>query len=170
MPDTPSSRQVRILQTRPMEPQEISGPEEPALAPASPGTATRWRWTWISGGLLLALLAAAALTALDQPSLAAVMGTCSVVCFVASRLSGARGRPSPSPGVSSLKRIRISASRREGRRGTLWHSYSKNCPACQTPLGRDATTTCTRNAAHVVHRRCKDLMHGKCPQCGSPLR
>jgi hypothetical protein len=164
MPDPQSSRPVRILQTRPMEAQEISG-LEPALAPASQGTATQWKWAWISGGLVFALLTTAALTALDQPSLAAVTGAFSVVCFVASWVGG---RPPAAPAHSS--RVRISASRREGRRGVLWRSYSKNCPACQTPLGRDATITCTHNASHVIHRRCKDLMQGKCPQCGYPLR
>lgn len=171
MSDTQSSRQVRILQTRLMEAQEISGPEEPALAPEAQPKAIRWKW--ITGGIVLALLAAAVAVTADQPSLAIALGLGSVICFVAYRSAGRRGRlPStqgaPSPEIP--RRVRISASRKEGRHGVLWRSFSKNCPACQTPLGRDATTTCTGYPAHVVHRRCKDLMQGKCPQCGNPLR
>ena len=170
MSDPQSVRQVRLLQTRRAEPQEITGPDEASPPPAPPAMEPV-RWRWFAGGIVLALVAAA-LTATDLPVLAALPGLCSAVCFIAHRSRGAGRRLKLASEISpeTSKRIRISDSRREGRHGVLWRSWSTNCPACHNPLGEEATTTCTSNKAHVIHRRCKDLMQGKCPKCGNPLR
>jgi hypothetical protein len=46
----------------------------------------------------------------------------------------------------------------------------RHCPACFGILEKgEAVVRCTANPAHVIHARCKAMMHEKCPTCKGAL-
>jgi len=47
---------------------------------------------------------------------------------------------------------------------------ARNCPACKKVLAEGVVTAkCSMNPAHEIHKACKVLVNGKCPQCGHAL-
>jgi hypothetical protein len=46
----------------------------------------------------------------------------------------------------------------------------EHCRGCKKPLEEgQPKSRCTKDSRHVIHKKCKELVQGKCPWCSNPL-